>query len=120
MNIGKIGEKIASNYLSELKYEILFKNYHSRYGEIDIICENRDYIVFVEVKSKKNTSISNLSERVNYSKKEKIVKTVCQYLSENSNKKQQRIDVIEVIILKNSNKIYHIENAFGMINFEFF
>ena len=117
MNIGKIGEKIASNYLSELKYEILCRNYHSRYGEIDIICENRDYIVFVEVKSKKSTSISNLSERVNYSKKEKIVKTVCQYLSENSDKKQPRIDVIEVIILKNSNKIYHIENAFGMINF---
>ena len=52
MNIGKKGEEIAKNYLLSKKFSIIKQNYHSRYGEIDVICEDKNYIVFVEVKSK--------------------------------------------------------------------
>lgn len=120
MNIGKFGENVAKEYLIKNKFNILKTNYHSRYGEIDIICENYDYIVFVEVKSKFCSSCSNLSERVGISKQNKILKTILLYLSENNIKKQPRIDVIEVIIFSKSYKINHIENAFEMRNYEFF
>ena len=112
MNIGKKGEEIAKNYLLSKKFSIIKQNYHSRYGEIDIICEDKNYIVFVEVKSKFYLSYSNLSGRVNFIKQKKILKTVEIYLSENISDKQPRIDVIEVIIFENKNKINHIENAF--------
>lgn len=120
MNIGRKGEDIASNYLLNLGFVILTKNYHSRYGEIDIICQNIDYTIFVEVKSKLHNSISELSYRVNYSKKVKMLKTIDHYLSNHKLANQPRIDVIEVIIYPNSHKINHIENAFGFINYEFF
>lgn len=112
MNIGKQGEEIAKNYLLSKKFSIIKQNYHSRYGEIDIICEDKNYIVFVEVKSKFYLSYSNLSERVDFIKQQKFLKTVEIYLSENISDKQPRIDVIEVIIFENKNKINHIENAF--------
>ncbi len=112
MNIGKKGEEIAKNYLLSKKFSIIKQNYYSRFGEIDIICEDKNYIIFVEVKSKFYLSYSNLSERVNYIKQQKFLKTVEIYLSENVPKKQPRIDVIEVIIFKYRYKIDHIENAF--------
>ncbi len=120
MNIGKFGENIAKKYLFKNNFSIIETNYHSRYGEIDIICENCEYIIFVEVKSKFHSSCSNLSERVNISKRNKILKTILLYLSKNNINKQPRIDVIEVIIFPKSYKINHIENAFEMSNYEFF
>lgn len=112
MNIGRQGEKIAAKYLLEKGFKIIIKNYHSRYGEVDIICENENYLVFVEVKSKIYSSLSNLSERVDFFKQKKFLKTVQIYLSENTSEKQPRIDVLQVIIFRNSHKIIHIENAF--------
>ena len=120
MNIGKFGEYIAKKYLSKNNFDILETNYHSRYGEIDIICENNEHIIFVEVKSKFHSSWSNLSGRVNISKQNKILKTILLYLSENNINKQPRIDVIEVMIFPKYYKINHIENAFEMRNYEFF
>mgnify|MGYP002868811126 CR=1 FL=1 len=112
MNIGKKGEEIAKNYLLNKKFSIIKQNYHSKFGEIDIICEDKEYIVFVEVKSKFYLSFSNLSGRVDYVKQQKFLKTVKIYLSENITEKQPRIDVIEVTIFKNKYKINHIDNAF--------
>ena len=120
MNIGKLGENLAKEYLVKNNFNIIETNYHSRYGEIDIICEDCEHIIFVEVKSKLYSSYSNLSERVNISKQNKILKTILLYLSENNIKKQPRIDVIEVTIFPKSYKINHIENAFEMRNYEFF
>lgn len=47
--IGNQGEEIAARYLQQQGYRILRRNYHSRYGEIDIICEYQRVIIFVEV-----------------------------------------------------------------------
>ena len=119
MNIGKQGEKIAVEYFLNHGFNILHTNYRSRYGEIDIICENNLFLVFAEVKSKLSISCSYLSERVNNSKKVKIAKTVCKYLLENHTEKQPRIDVIEVELFKSFSRINHIENAFE-VNIELF
>jgi len=120
MNIGKMGEKIAKEFLVSKNFKILETNYHSRHGEIDIICENDEYIVFVEVKSKLYSSNSELPGRVNLSKQKKIVKTILDYISNYEVNKQPRIDVIEVTIFPLVHKINHIENAFNMENYEIF
>jgi len=111
--IGDMGEEKALGFLVENGYEFVDNNYHSRYGEIDIIVKNADYIVFVEVKTRKKGSLARPSEFVDTRKQKKILKTAKIYLSENPSELQPRFDVIEVTYKGNEFEIEHIENAFG-------
>ena len=112
MNIGKIGENIAKNYLIQKGFKILNTNFHSIYGEVDIICENFEYILFVEVKTKTDHNFLSAFERVNISKQKKLIKTIEVYFSENDISKQPRIDVIEVILKTDKFIVNHFQNAF--------
>ena len=111
---GKIGEDSAEEFLLNKGYETLKRNYHSRYGEIDIISKNDNYLVFTEVKARSFNSIAEPKEWVDYRKQEKIVRTAACFLEENEFDLQPRFDVIEVFIGSNgrAEKINHIENAF--------
>ncbi len=108
--IGDFGEKLALNYLIKNGFKHIFSNYHSRCGEIDIICENEKYIVFVEVKSRQKGTNYPAIEAVDRSKRIKIIKTSFDYLLKNPTEKQPRFDVIEIEFP--SQKIIYYENAF--------
>lgn len=63
--LGKAGEDYVAKYLKSKGFIILKRNWRdSRYGEIDIIAENRDYIVFVEVKTRQNILLLAVSKRL--------------------------------------------------------
>ena len=111
-SIGKFGEDTAVKYLESKGYSIICRNYHSRYGEIDVIAENEFYIVFVEVKCRKYDTFISGIDAVDKRKQGKIIKTAYVYLQNNKIEKQIRFDVIELRI---GNKVYvkHIENAFN-------
>ena len=51
---GRTGEEIACNFLKEQRYNIVKRNYRSRIGEIDIVAEHKEYLVFCEVKTRRN------------------------------------------------------------------
>lgn len=108
---GDLGEKLALDYMTSKGFSHICSNYHSRYGEIDIICENEKYIVFVEVKSRKKGTNYTAIEAVDSSKRIKIIKTSLDYLLKNPVEKQPRFDVIEVELP--SEKITCHENAFS-------
>lgn len=113
---GKIGEDCAADLLIGKGYQIVARNYHSRFGEIDIIAQNNSYLVFIEVKTRdENYSVSPL-EAVTVAKQKKLYKTALLYLQMYPTKLQPRFDVIG-IITKNRNiavdSIEHIENAFS-------
>ncbi len=113
--IGAAGEKIAKEYLISKGYLIEAMNFHSKYGEIDIIAKNDKYIVFVEVKTRKQLSIVSPAEAVTKNKRNKIIKTAFVYMESNIINMQPRFDVIEIITKDNGAKIKninHIENAF--------
>lgn len=113
--IGQSGENIAKNYLISNGYEIVDLNFHSRYGEIDIIAKTAKYIVFVEVKTRKPRSLVFPAEAVTKSKRTKIIKTAFVYIEKNKISLQPRFDIIEIVTQKDSlssNIINHIENAF--------
>ena len=113
--IGNKGEQCAVRYLKRRGYKIVQTNYSCRFGEIDIIAENKDYIVFVEVKARSRNSIASPREFVDENKQQRIIMTAQMYLSKNGMEKQPRFDVIEVRtdkIIKD--KIDHIENAFSV------
>jgi len=98
---GKIGENLASLFLRKSGYDILERNFYSRYGEIDIIGAKGDLILFVEVKYRKNDRHSAPSMAVNRAKQEKIKKTALKYISDNQiSDKDFRFDIIEVTGVK--------------------
>ncbi|HEY8418972.1 MAG TPA: YraN family protein [Clostridia bacterium] len=95
---GKIGEAKAINYLQSLGYNIIQTNYRCAFGEIDIIAEDSGVLVFLEVKSRKNTDFGYPSEAVNYKKQHSIAKTAVTYIKQkNLFNKPMRFDVVEII-----------------------
>lgn len=106
--IGNKGENLACEYILKKSYIILNRNYKTRFGEIDIIAKDNDFLVFVEVKTRKTKKYGLACEYVDFRKQEKIIKTASQFLCENPLDLQPRFDVIEVY----DNEINHIESAF--------
>ena len=114
-NIGEIGEEYTVKFLEKKKYKILERNYRKRYGEIEIIAENKNYIVYVEVKTRHKDSMTSAADAVNRQKQIRIIKTASLYLSENETEKFCRFDVCEVYINSDNLKlvdINYIEAAF--------
>jgi putative endonuclease len=113
--VGNHGEYLAYNYLRELGYEILERNFKCKIGELDIIGRDGSYIVFIEVKTRFGNRYGTPSEAVTYSKQHKIHKTAEFYIMikklYNSN---FRFDVIEVTLDQNNDNpnIRLIKNAF--------
>ena len=113
--IGDKGEDYVVKYLKKNRYSILARNYRKTYGEIDIIAENKDYIVFVEVKTRHENSMTRAVDAVDKRKRLRLIKTASAFLSENNLDKFCRFDVCEVYVnSKNLKliKINYIENAF--------
>ena len=113
--LGKWGEALAAETYRKNGYKIVAVNYRTRFGEIDIIAENKNFIVFIEVKLRKNSNFGEASEFVTYSKQKKLRTTAEIWLSENETKKQPRFDVAEVYAPNGISENYSIniiENAF--------
>lgn len=93
---GALGESFAAGYYEKNGFKIVARNYHSRYGEIDVIAENDFYIVFCEVKTRSVNAVVRPSDNVGKAKIKKLTLTAMKYLSDSGNDKQPRFDVFEV------------------------
>ena len=114
--LGTYGEEQAALYLRSKGYDILKMNFRCRTGEIDIIASDMDYLVFVEVKLRKNGNYGTAAEYVMYSKQRRILSAARYWLAGKKLEKQPRFDVVEVIAPqgeKEKPKINHIEDAFS-------
>lgn len=110
---GKIGEIIATDYLKAKGYKIIVNNYKNPLGEIDIIARDKDYIVFVEVKTRMSRAFGDPAEAVNYTKQNKIRQVASLYLKQHRMLEANcRFDVVAVLGQAGDNDIRHIENAF--------
>ena len=67
--LGNIGEKLAKNFLKRKGYRIRETNFRCREGEIDIVAEQKDYLVFIEVRTKASFSFGKPEESITYAKK---------------------------------------------------
>lgn len=114
---GKKGEEFAAEYYRKLGYIVKEMNFHSRYGEIDVIAENDFNIVFCEVKTRSSTRV-NPREAVDMKKQQRLTLTAFKYLEKMQCEKIPRFDVFEVWM--NEGRIYkfnNIENAFEAVDF---
>ena len=97
LSAGKFGETIAENYLIKNGYKILKKNFRTKFGEIDIIAEKGNFIIFIEVKFRKNPEYGKAEESINHHKLKKIYNTANFYLKNIYKKnKLPRIDIIAI------------------------
>lgn len=114
--VGAWGEAVAAEYLARKRYRILASGYRCRYGEIDLIAETRGYLVFVEVKLRKNDSFAKACEFVDSHKQQRLRTTAELYLSQNPTALQPRFDVIEIYAPEGCDTrrpvIHHMEGAF--------
>ncbi len=94
--IGDLGETFAAELYEKSGYTVTKRNYHSRYGEIDLIAESEDVLCFIEVKTRNLTSLGNPAEAVDFRKQKKLTLTAMKYLGETESFKQPRFDVLEV------------------------
>ena len=78
--LGRVGEKKAAEYLKKKGYKIIKTNYKTAIGEIDIIAEDGEYLVFIEVKTRSTADFGQPSQAVNLKKQEKYYKVALQYL----------------------------------------
>lgn len=112
--LGLRGESIAARFLQGKGYNILERNYYTRYGELDIICEKDRKLVFVEVKTRKSIKFGFPEEAVTRQKINHLRKAALMYL--NSRERPYReiqFDVITILIDANDKEIInHIEQAF--------
>lgn len=113
--LGRWGEEQAAQFLRRKKYRIVGMNYSCRFGEIDIIAQDSRYIVFVEVKLRKNAAFAQAREFVTAAKQRRVRTAAQLWLSVNACEKQPRFDVIEIYAPDGAGKnisINHIEDAF--------
>lgn len=113
---GAWGEALAAEYLRKKHYTIVAAGYRCRFGEIDLIVRNRKYLVFVEVKTRKNGDFAGAREYVDRNKQDRIRVTASMYLSQNPTNLQPRFDVVEVYAPQGEQttkpEIIHMEDAF--------
>lgn len=113
---GAWGEALAAEYLRKKGYKIIASGFHSRFGEIDLIAQNRKYLVFAEVKLRKSFRFAAAREYVDTRKQDKLRLTASIYLSQNPTKLQPRFDVLEIYAPEGtatvSPEINHLEDAF--------
>ncbi len=94
---GSQGENIAVSFLEKQGYTVLARNYRQRFGEIDIVAEERGVLVFIEVKTRKNERYGNPFEAVDTRKQQKLSKMAQHYISYNKMEDSDaRFDVVAV------------------------
>lgn len=115
-SLGSFGEDKAVQYLRRQGYSIVERNFSCRFGEIDIIARKGNYIIFVEVKLRKNSDFAAAREFVTFSKQRRILSTASLWLSIKNCELQPRFDVIEIYAPDGINsrrlQINHLVDAF--------
>jgi putative endonuclease len=113
---GILGEKLARDYLRRQGYRIRQSNYRCPEGEIDIVAEHKDYLVFVEVKARRSLEFGIPEEAVTADKRERLRLAAAHYRQEHEKLPQLwRIDVvaIELDSQNRPSRLEIIENAVG-------
>lgn len=112
--IGNCGEGRAASWLLRNGYSILVQNFRTEQGEIDIIAQKDNYLVFVEVKTLPQGTPELLSRVLDYRKQKRIIKTAKRFIAIHRQYSNSyiRFDVI-VIDMPGFPEVYHIENAFA-------
>ena len=95
--LGRQSEDLAAEFLAQKGYQILERNFRSPWGEIDIIAQDRDFLVFVEVRSLSTDYFAQPDETITRAKKRKLVKSAQFYFQKKKLRETlSRFDVVSI------------------------
>ena len=106
------GEDMAANLLLQKGYRIIERNWRCGHLEVDIIAENEDYLVIVEVKTRKNAIFGAPEIFVDRQKQRHLIRAAMYYVKFKHITKEIRFDIVSVINSRELQEVNHIENAF--------
>ena len=110
---GQAGEDVAVQLLKKLGFRILERNWRCRGGEVDVICLDRDVVVFVEVRTRGAQCRSTPAQSVNRAKINKLARAASLFLSQRDWwERSCRFDVVAVVHTAQGHRLEHIPNAF--------
>lgn len=117
--LGSFGEDLAAEYLQSLGNLIIQKNYHSRYGEADLIALNplTKERIFVEVKTRKSSQYGTAEEAIRPQKIMRLIKTINTYILKGHRNIHWRLDAIAIQLnaVNELEKISHFQNLLAWI-----
>ncbi len=110
-SIGEQAESRAEQYLSQQGLRCLEKNYRCKYGEIDLIMRDSEFLVFIEVRFRKTEKFGNPTETVTLKKQQRIVTTARHYIQSHSFAQEMpcRFDIVGM----SSNELLWTKAAFS-------
>ncbi|TXR51987.1 YraN family protein [Reinekea thalattae] len=108
---GERSEQLAKEHLLNAGYQLIAQNFHSHFGEIDLICRDKNELIFVEVRFRSNPNFGSAASSVTKAKQKKIAKTAQYFILENPalNRLYMRFDVIGIDA---NNNIEWLQGAF--------
>jgi len=111
--LGAFGERVAVAHLEAKGYRIRARNFRCREGEIDIVAEDGDCLVFVEVRTRRGNAFGTPAESVTAAKERRLLTVARAYLQEHADvPSNQRIDVVAVELSRGRLlPVQHIEGA---------
>ncbi len=116
--IGDAGEDFAASYLKKKAFHILARNWRKASYELDLVCQDKDELVFVEVRTRKKDGMNAPSNTISQSKQKTIIKAARLYLAENFWEGPCRFDVLALSIDNTCNasspnfEVEHLYEAF--------
>lgn len=114
--LGRWGEALAAEELRRKGYRVVAAGWTCRFGEIDLIAENGNYISFTEVKLRKNDNVAQAREFVDRRKQERVRTAAQLYLAQHPTTLQPRFDVVEIYAPNGMQtkrpRLIFLENAF--------
>ncbi|MBR3554136.1 MAG: ribonuclease HII [Clostridia bacterium] len=110
---GDRGEDVCARYYEKHGYTVIARNFHSRYGEIDVIAESDTQLVFIEVKTRAEGQATLPCEAVDQKKMRRLTQTAQMFLTQYDKERQMQFDVFEVLTRDGRPvKCRRLENAF--------
>lgn len=111
--LGVKGENLASEYLINKGYSILFRNWRFKHKEVDLICKKGKYLIFVEVKTRSTDYFQKPYQNVEAKKQELLAEAANAFIENYSDFKEVRFDVVSIVFKSDlSYNIEHIIEAF--------
>ncbi len=112
MNTGLQAEQWAVQHLQQQGLKLITQNYRSRFGEIDIIMQDKDVLVFVEVRLRRNADFGGAAASIDTRKQQRIIQTAQQYLGSLKHTPPCRFDAV---LIDAVNKNFEwLKNAFDV------
>jgi len=112
IELGKLGEKMAAEYLKKSGYKILERNWRFKKNEIDIVAMHENKLVIVEVKTRTTLEFGTPEEAVSLKKQRFLIRAVNEFVNQKNLENEVRFDIIAVNPNSAGRKINHIPDAF--------